>query len=317
MPAERKLMMLDVVMVLSAIATGITGFYLFSITRAHLVRTEVFGTMADPVELLVSRESTSHRIRVLLKRGLKRCGVWLSNLIFPAIFIMIGIGLWKLIRAIKYGSDADTVNALVWLIVPFVAISIIYLMEWIGEHQFYRKLERTSAPCAPSIPKIYKGEGWLPRKVYEGDSQSIHFSFGSSTLYNLTHVHSRSKNIVKKNVILDLKIPPGRDAFLEMEILAAGVEVSGEKKQRVKLDLDTLHFDWNCHFKNSGNHSLDFVLRFIADPHKVFLGRIEHTVTVVRLDHLTQRQVRVLGYLLVIVTGAVGLAEGIHQLGLW
>jgi hypothetical protein len=166
-------------------------------------------------------------------------------------------------------------------------------------------------------PLIYVGQGWLPKKIYEGDSKNISFTFSQKPYCRVAQIRSRSKYDEMKDIDVPIEISPKRNVLLEMKMLAAAVDISGEPIQQVKLSNGSIHFQWNCHFKNSGIHQMAFLLRCIVDSQEVFTDRFEHTVKVVRLDHLTQRQVWAFATFAGLLSGAIGLAEIINRIGLW
>jgi hypothetical protein len=191
-----------------------------------------------------------------------------------------------------------------------------------GQAPEYSTKTKPKSTTQPDIIKksellILIGEGWLPKKVYEGDSKNVSFTFTTNSCCRIAQVRMRSKYEIKKKLTLSLEPPQENEVFLEMQMLAAAVDICENVTQRVKLCDGPLHFHWNCHFKNSGNHPITFVLRFIADSQDIFLERIEHTVKVVRLDHLTQRQVWALVTFTGFISGVIGLAELIKKIGLW
>lgn len=171
---------------------------------------------------------------------------------------------------------------------------------------------------APIIIK-YQGYGLLPKKIYEGDSRNILFDLQPTlALTSEGDVEPLRIQEAKNGVSMTLwDTAIGTDAFLEFEIVAAGFVVEGEKKQRQPLALNHLRYQWNCYFPNSGNHSFIIIIRAINSDRPVKIGRIEHLVRVVKLDHLTQRQVWTIATLAGIVSGVVAFAEALHRLGLW
>jgi hypothetical protein len=116
---------------------------------------------------------------------------------------------------------------------------------------------------------------------------------------------------------IDFTIPQKVDGeqFIEIELLAAAVTVKGESVQRQKVTAPMLSYYWNCLFEKSGNHELTLILRLVDPPNPALIRRIEHSFHVVKLDHLNQRQVRLLSAVVGALATLVGIFEALHKLG--
>lgn len=174
-------------------------------------------------------------------------------------------------------------------------------------------------PCEPYRRVEYVGEAALPMKVYVGDSHSI--SINLKPIFGILQTGAEPLRIQDtksgKSVAVQILRDDSLQQFLEIELLAAGLEVGGEKKQRQTLISQTLSYRWNCYFPNSGNHTLSLILRLVSPSGTIELGAIQHSIKVVKLDHLTQRQVWLIASLAGIVSGGLAIAEVLHQLGAW
>jgi hypothetical protein len=84
--------------------------------------------------------------------------------------------------------------------------------------------------------------------------------------------------------------------YLSIEIIAAGFEVDGEKKQKQDLHSQKLTYTWGITAKNSGNHKIGFSLKVEDAEGKELaqLGTAVHPLKVVSIMRLTQRQLRIL-----------------------
>jgi hypothetical protein len=174
-----------------------------------------------------------------------------------------------------------------------------------------------------SVGKIeyikYAGEAVLPRKVYAGDSHSISINLNPAFWIPPTGTEPLRIQDTRsgKSIVVQILRDGSLEQFLEIELLAAGLTVDGGKKQRQPLTSQPLPYCWNCYFPNSGNHRLSLILRLVSSSGTIELGVIPHSIKVVKLDHLTQRQVWIMASLAGIVSGGLAIAEVLHQLGVW
>ena len=171
----------------------------------------------------------------------------------------------------------------------------------------------------PPIPLYgYVGETTLPKKVYVGDSQNISVDLKSSLALPLDEVFSVLDRMGDKHVSLQIRLDGTAELFLEVELLAAGFSVDGEKKQRRSIKTaQKLSYRWNCYFPNSGNLAIALAFRVVSSSDIVELGAIEHVIRVVQLDHLTQRQIRIMGSIAVIagfISTVIGIVTNIPSL---
>ncbi len=175
------------------------------------------------------------------------------------------------------------------------------------------KLDPGNNRAADKIKKwiIYSGEAMLPKKVYVGDSNSISInlkrtSSTSSDEKSLNTQDSRSGKLIE----LQIQRDSGLEQFLEVQLLAAGLVIDGEKIQRKSLNLPTLSYNWNCYFPNSGDHLISLIIRVVSQSDTIELGSIQHSIKVAQLDHLTQRQTQLAG----IISGVLGIPVLLQQL---
>jgi hypothetical protein len=163
----------------------------------------------------------------------------------------------------------------------------------------------------------YSGEATVPKKVYLGDSRNISVALRPTLWIPTVHTESFHSQDTESghSVILQALKDSNLEQFLEVELLAAGVSVDGEKKQHHPLTSQILSYRWNCYFPNSGNHALALAFRVVSLSGSIEVGTIQHTIKVVKLDHLTQRQVWILASLAGIVSGGLTIAEVLHKLG--
>ena len=123
----------------------------------------------------------------------------------------------------------------------------------------------------------------------------------------------------RKSTGLTFELSLGKDSiveYLEAEILAAGIAVDGAKRQRVSFSTSEVEeFVWNCHFRNSGVFEITIRFRSIGvSGTTTDVGRLSRQVKVRQIDHLTQRQVQVLGMIAAIITGILAIVEALRRL---
>lgn len=108
--------------------------------------------------------------------------------------------------------------------------------------------------------------------------------------------------------------------FLEVELLAPALTVSGDIKQCCSLTSTSLSYRWNCYFQNLGNHSILLSLKLI-NPHErpdeaIHLGDIEQRVKVIKAFNLTKQQLwfmSSIGTILGVVSTGLTIFEGIKR----
>jgi len=170
------------------------------------------------------------------------------------------------------------------------------------------------------FPRKFSGVAKFPKKVYEGDSVNISVEL-IQKLASLKEDNLESFNTKKTQdgLSISLKITTeSSDAeFLELELVAAGFTISGERIQRQSLTTNNLNYRWNCLFKNSGVHSYAIRFKTISPSKTKEVGVIENKLRVVKLDHLTQRQVWILATFSGFISGGLAIAEILRNLGLW
>src|SRR5207247_10480484 len=100
-----------------------------------------------------------------------------------------------------------------------------------------------------------------------------------------------------KSITLQIYQHAAQEKFLEIELQAAAFSVDGGRTQQQLLNwmnAENLSYRWNCHFQNSGKHTIALIFRVNCSSEKYELGVMHHTIKVVQLDHLTHRQVQII-----------------------
>lgn len=211
------------------------------------------------------------------------------------VFALVG---WWLFRPLRYYKRPD------------VMPSPLH-MKWVA-------MDGIEAP-----PRIvgYNGVAHIPIRVYEGDSYNITvdlhpcISIPSESVSSIRFQRMKDKDDISLN--LNVLRHSDQHEFLELEMLAAGFTVEGDKKQKQVLTADSLRYQWNCFFENSGNHTFAVVFRVISGSDISEIGRVEQSIRVVKIDHLTQRQVWVLARVAGILSGGLAILEVMRKLGFW
>jgi len=163
----------------------------------------------------------------------------------------------------------------------------------------------------------FHGNALIPQKVYESDSKNIKIDLHPTDDVKQPEQSPLQFRVSDDGLSLTLNIPAkiNSEAQLEFELIGAGFEIGGEKKQRQSLAGQHLHYQWSCYFPNSGSHAFIIVARLINTRETTELGRLERTITVAQLDHLTKRQVLILATLAGVVSGGLAIFEVLHNLG--
>lgn len=179
---------------------------------------------------------------------------------------------------------------------------------WVEEQEQFRLRKRVR----------FIGNIRFPKEVYEGDSRNITVDLNpnfSPVLRGLEISQSSNSNEYTF-VTLDI-LRQRKNEFLEIELIAAGFDIDGDKKQKQSLASNKLQFQWSCLFSKSGYHSITFIVRLISATCTTDIGRVEKSLKVSKLDHLTQRQVWVLATLGAVISGALAIIQVLRELGIF
>ena len=154
----------------------------------------------------------------------------------------------------------------------------------------------------------------VPEKVYAGNSCSVSVTLGRRSTTNGVNTGDTviRPTTGESGQTIDVEIQTGPEAreLLEIELIGAGVEISGDSLQSQDLNLESLHYHWSCYFPTNGSRVLTLVMRLASGTDVKGLGSVDYHVNVVRLGRMTRRQVWALGG----VTGTVGFASGVAEI---
>jgi hypothetical protein len=305
---------------ISIIATTLlvgVAVWLWRLSKAQMIDISLETLLFPTQEVTASPLHKPSIISVLYRAVID----WLST-ILPFVVLV-----WLVSSVV--GSIYFLIKGYVWAALILALLLLLLLLQTIKckDRMRYKEAGVCEAPIMyDALPDLlayrrveYVGEAALPMKVYVGDSHSISINlkptFGilQTGAEPLRIQDTKSGKLVAVQILRDGSL----QQFLEIELLAAGLEVGGEKKQQQTLTSQTLSYRWNCYFPNSGNHTLSLILRLVSPSGTIELGAIQHNIKVVKLDHLTQRQVGLIASLAGIVAGGLAIAEVLHQLGVW
>lgn len=164
-----------------------------------------------------------------------------------------------------------------------------------------------------------KGKAKIPVKVYENRGEHI-----SIVLNKTSENESRSLQSFKyennkegKSITAQIEDDGIDSNKLKIEVQAACIEVKGESTQFQPLSSSTLSYHWNFGFPTSGNYTINFIFSNITPSGTTEIGTMEHGIKVVRLDHLTARQILILATLATALSGMVTFAVAMNKLGIF
>ncbi|HEX8319534.1 hypothetical protein [Longimicrobium sp.] len=164
-----------------------------------------------------------------------------------------------------------------------------------------------------------QGHARLPSRVYYEDSRiiSVEFRVVNSELRLLHPAFTARESFDHDNAAVSLTALASAIDALELELVAGGCEIAGNLMQSQLLDATRINFQWSCHFPKSGTHEIALVARQVTSTGKVDLGRVEHSVRVVKFGPFTQRQVWVVASISAVFAGVIAVAKTLQELGLF
>nr|MSP14923.1 hypothetical protein [Chloroflexota bacterium] len=153
----------------------------------------------------------------------------------------------------------------------------------------------------------------FPTRMYEGDSNLLILRLGYQPGQPLLLVDEQGNRQP-----LNIKIEPDfQPKFLEIELLAAGFQVEGDKRQKRELISNTLTYQWNISSPKSGNYEIGLVYRAEDGAGREReLGVTAHKVSVAKFAGLTGHQVALLSGIFGAITALLSLMEILKKLGI-
>jgi hypothetical protein len=316
---------MGLMLVVVTVSVASAGVWLWHLGRLHRASLSLEAWLSHrPRVQATSRKKYSNWLRRLPinKEGLATTARFIVIIACVSLSIIGGTVIsTELAKAEPGGEFLSTLSILVTSalsVLLVIRLTVTLFQRGDEQRDVWYSPDMAFQVYSPSPPD-YSGEAKLPRKVYEGDSQSIFVNLKPKSRIpsvdaGPVHIQDTERG---RSIDLHIEQDARSQQFLEIEFLAAGVEVDGERRLRQELASPSLSYHWSCYFPNSGNHALTLILRLVRPSATIELGTIEHRVRVVKLDHLTKRQVWLLAALAGIVSGGLAVAEALHRLGVW
>lgn len=159
----------------------------------------------------------------------------------------------------------------------------------------------------------------IPTRLYEGDSSMVVVRLAGWSDF-APYREARPLFLLDEygdKQPLGMEIEQGfHPKCLGVELLAAGFAVEGERQQIQKVLAAPIIYEWNISPPKSGNFEIGLVFRVVdASGRTRKLGMTTHVVTVVKIDHLTSRQLWFLAAVSGALTGMLGILATLSQLG--
>ena len=172
----------------------------------------------------------------------------------------------------------------------------------------------------PKRERQYDGRLTLPEKVYEGTSKQVAVTI-SPGLWRRISGGARLMTVSADGTPrFEAVVPEGpADAqYFEVELLAAGITVEGDKRQRRKISNDVITFYWNCAFPTKGDYEVALTVRLRTGRRTIDLGEpITHRLKVVKYLGIPKQIVAVIVGISSLTGTIIGIVDGGHKLHWW
>lgn len=154
--------------------------------------------------------------------------------------------------------------------------------------------------------------GKMPSKMYEGDSNMIMLQIIPTTIATIGVVPKSYVEVAPLSFSTSKPVPQ-----LEVELLAAGFNIEGNKKQNKPLYRDRpTDYHWNINPLASGNFEIGFVFRAeVASGQMEEVAWFTHRITVMKYDDLTKSQVQFMAAASGVIAFILGIAEFLNKIG--
>ena len=160
-----------------------------------------------------------------------------------------------------------------------------------------RRIQEMSHGIYADEGRVLKFEGsvCIPRRVYEGDSHVFSLELVPHVSYHFDKNPTVELDNDKDK--LSLTISWHKECSLKVSLVSPAMAVKNIEKEQQSLGIKSLSFGWHCYFPNSGDHIVVIAVDLYGKPGEESFHqkhRVERRIKVVRIDHLTKRQVWVL-----------------------
>lgn len=150
---------------------------------------------------------------------------------------------------------------------------------------------------------VFTGKIKLPSKVYEDDTYIVKINMTPNLQMERRRRTFFRFNYEPKSGAISLKVNAEgmrQSMKLEISLVGVGCEVKALQPEVQELRSECLTYSWGCSFPSSGHKMLIVKLQaYLKSGEKLSDSsfQIDHRVKVVRVDHLTKRQVWLLAWL--------------------
>jgi hypothetical protein len=151
----------------------------------------------------------------------------------------------------------------------------------------------------------FAGQLSIPKKAYQNTSAPIIVTLAEDWVANGSRFRGVQREGHPDSGRFRMSYDDGAPfRSIQVELVAAGVDVGGDLKQVQPIARSAMTFRWNCHFKDSGEYLFTIAFSGITNSGEVLpFGSLDQAVNVAKIDHLSENQVWILGC----VVGSVSL----------
>jgi hypothetical protein len=206
----------------------------------------------------------------------------------------------KLFGIIRNGVDyLLTIGAI--LVVVFLVFSVIAYIANYRPRLIYGPGAERSYKILPHLVEVVANI-FLKPTVAESTTQKV-----TATFYVSENLPKPFVEQLKKGGMA-ARINKAETMLVRAELLAPGVEISGEAKQEKPLDGEAIPFEWQCRFKEKGAYQV--LVRFaVVDSTGVVtpVGAVKRHVEVTTPGGISSRWISVGGVMAAVVAFVVGV----------
>ncbi len=191
-------------------------------------------------------------------------------------------------------------------LIMLVAILVAgyFVLSLVSEAKRFKLTLENATRGGVSLPRFIEAFGslFLPSSITESTTKKV-----TATFYASEHLPQSFVEHLKKDGMA-ARIDKAEAMQVRAELLAPGVEISGDAKQDKPLDSEAIPFEWFCRFKDRGTYEV--TVRFaVLDPQSVVtsVGEVRKRIEVTTPGGMTQRWVWIAG----LISGTVAFIGGV------